>query len=95
MSWSGAADTPVDRSNQLRVDSMEDVVSFAMNSSEQVQELLMKMKAALSKLYGIVFPELNQEKTLGELTEAFFLDHADPIEVLKRSSRAYGALLTF
>ena len=74
---------------------MEDAVSFAVNSSEQVQELLTKMKAALSKLYGMVFPKLNQEKTLGELAEDIFIDHADPIEVLKRSSRAYGALLTF
>ena len=30
-----------------------------------------------------------------ELTEAFFVKDADPIEVLKRTSRIYGALLTF
>ena len=71
---------------------MEDAISFAVNSNEQVQDLL---TAALSKLYKLVFLKLNQEKTLGELAEAFFVDHADPIEVLKCSSRAYGALLTF
>ena len=66
-----------------------------MASSEQAQDLLKKTKAVLSKLYGLVFPKLPQGKTLGELTEAFFVDHPDPIEVLKRSSRIYGALLTF
>ena len=53
------------------------------------------MKATLAKLYGLVFSKLDQQKSLGELAEAFFVDHADPIEVLKRSSRTYGALLTF
>ena len=32
---------------------------------------------------------------MGELTEAFFVDNNDPIEVLKRTSRIYGALLVF
>lgn len=91
----GAADAPVDRSNRLRVDSMADAISFAVDSSEQVQKLLVKTKATLSKLYALVFPKLSQEKTLEELTEAFFVDNDDPIEVLKRTSRIYGALLAF
>ena len=74
---------------------MEDAVSFALASSEQAQDLLKKTKTVLSRLYGLVFPKLPQEKTLGELTEAFFVDHANPIEVLKHSSRIYGALFTF
>ena len=74
---------------------MNDAVSFAMASNEQTRELLTKTKATLAKLYGLVFPKLNQKKTLGELTEAFFVDHANPIEVLKRSSRIFGALLAF
>ena len=39
--------------------------------------------------------KLSQEKTLRELSEAFFIKNADPIEVLKRTSHIYGALLAF
>ena len=72
-----------------------DAISFVVDSSEQVQGMLVKTKVALSKLYGLVFPKLSQEKTLEELTKAFFVKDADPIEVLKRTSRIFGALLTF
>ena len=74
---------------------MDDAVSYAVASNGQTKELLSKTKATLSKLYSLVFPKLDQKKTLGELTEAFFIDHAEPIEVLKRSSRLFGVLLTF
>ena len=90
-----AADTPVDRADKLRVDSMEDAVSFDVDANEKVQGLLAKTKTALSKLYSLVFPKLSQQKTLEELTGAFFVDGDNPIEVLKRSSRIYGALLAF
>jgi hypothetical protein len=91
----GAAYTPVDRSNKLRVDSMANLISFAEDSSEQVLGPLMNTKAALSKLYALVFPKLNQEKTFGELAEAFFVDTGDSIELVKRTSHLYGALLAF
>ena len=86
---------PVHRTNQIRVDSIDDAISFAVASNEQTKELLSKTKATLLKLYSLVFPKLDQKKMLGELTEAFFIDHAEPIEVLKRSSRLFGALLAF
>ncbi|KAK1600850.1 hypothetical protein QYE76_018839 [Lolium multiflorum] len=90
-----AADTPMDRSNKLQVDSLTDAISFSVDSSEQVQGLLVKTKVALSKLYALLFPKQKQEKTLEELTEAFFMDNNDPIEVLKRTSCIYGVLLAF
>jgi hypothetical protein len=43
----GTTDTPVDRTNKLRVDSMSDALYFAVESSEQVQELLKKPKGSL------------------------------------------------
>jgi hypothetical protein len=95
MFYSGTADTFVDHSNKLRVDSMVDVISFAVDSSEQVQGLLVKMKVAHSKLHALVFPKLSQEKTLRELSETFFVDTNDAIEVLKRNLRLYEALLSF
>lgn len=64
----------MDCANKLRVDSMTDAISFAVDSGEQIQELLKKSKAALSKLYALVFLKLSQEKILRELAEAFFID---------------------
>jgi hypothetical protein len=91
----GATDTSVDRSNILRVDSMADVISFTTDSSEQVQVLLKKTNVALSRLHALIFPKLSQEKTVGEMVEAFYIDTNDTIEVLQRNSWLYGALLSF
>jgi hypothetical protein len=55
---SGVADMHVDRTNRLQVDSMFDTISFAVNSNDQIQELLKKAKAALSNLVSLVFPKL-------------------------------------
>jgi hypothetical protein len=46
---------PVGRTNSLRVDSMLDALTFAIESSEQIQELLKKAKGALSKLISLMF----------------------------------------
>jgi hypothetical protein len=92
---SGIADTPFDRSNKLQVDSITDFISFDVDSGEKVQELLKKTKAALSKLYALVFPNLGQDKSFGELAEAFFIDNNGLIEVRKCTSRLYGVLLAF
>jgi hypothetical protein len=86
---------PVDRTNKLRVDSMPDALSFAVESSVQIQDLLKKAKGALSKLFLLMFPKLDQNKTLGELANTFFINSSSPIEVLKRRSRLYGVVLAF
>ncbi|KAM0925266.1 hypothetical protein ACQ4PT_004298 [Festuca glaucescens] len=80
----GAADMPVDRTSRLRVDSMSDTISFAVDSSDQIQRLLKKTKGALSKLLSLLFPKLDQEKTLEELVNVFFVDSNSTVEVLKR-----------
>jgi hypothetical protein len=55
----GTADMPVKHTNKLRLDSMSDAISFAVESSEQIQELLKKAKGALSKLFLLMFPKLD------------------------------------
>jgi hypothetical protein len=72
---------------------MSDALSFAIESSEQIQELLRKTKGALSKLFWLMFPKLDQNKTLGELANTFFVDSSSAIEVLKCHSRLYGTVL--
>jgi hypothetical protein len=42
-----------------------------------------------------MFLKLDQDKTLGEVVNTFFIDSGSAIEVLKRRSRLYGALLAF
>jgi hypothetical protein len=74
---------------------MSDALSLSTESSNQVQDLLRKTKGALSKLFSMMFPKLDQNKTLGEMSDTFFIDSSEAIEVLKRRSRLYGLVLTF
>jgi hypothetical protein len=62
---------------------MSDALSFAVESSKQIQEILKKAKGALSKLFLLMFPKLDQNKTLGELANTFFVDSSGVIR-LKR-----------
>jgi hypothetical protein len=50
---------PVHHANKLQVKSMSDTISFAVDSREQIQELLQKGKAALVKLFALIFPKLD------------------------------------
>ena len=43
----------------------------------------------------MIFPKAKQDKTLGEMADAFLVDSSEPVEVLKRRSRLFGAVLTF
>ncbi|KAK1607665.1 hypothetical protein QYE76_031338 [Lolium multiflorum] len=90
-----AADLPIDRARKLREDSTSDALSLAAESNVQVLGLLQKTKGALSRLYSMIFPKMKQVKTLGEMAESFLIDPSEPVEVLKRRSRLFGAVLTF
>jgi hypothetical protein len=74
---------------------MSDALSFATESSNQLQDLLKKTKGALSRLFLMMFLKLDQNKILGEMAETFFVESSDAIEVLKRHSHLDGAVLTF
>jgi hypothetical protein len=43
----------------------------------------------------MIFPKADQNKTLGQLVDTFSIDTEGIIEVFKRTSRTYGALLAF
>ncbi|KAK1662464.1 hypothetical protein QYE76_050623 [Lolium multiflorum] len=90
-----AANITVTRRHQLREDSTADALSLAAESNVQVLGLLQKTKGALSRLYSMIFPKTKQDKTLGELADAFSVDPSEPVEVLKRRNRLFGAVLTF
>ncbi|KAK1618177.1 hypothetical protein QYE76_023694 [Lolium multiflorum] len=90
-----AADITVTRRDQLREDSTADALSLAAESNVQVLGLLKKTKGALSRLYSMIFPKMKQDKTLDEMAASFLVDPSEPVEVLKRRSRLFGAVLTF
>ncbi|KAK1647863.1 hypothetical protein QYE76_065668 [Lolium multiflorum] len=89
------ADITITRVRMLREDSTSDALALATESNVQVLGLLQKTKGALSRLYSMIFPKVKQNKTLGEMADAFLIDSSEPVEVLKRRSRLFGAVLTF
>ncbi|KAK1626182.1 hypothetical protein QYE76_000497 [Lolium multiflorum] len=90
-----AADITVTRRHQLREDSTADALSLAAESNVHVLGLLQKTKGALSRLYSMIFPKMKQDKTLDEMVDVFLVDPFEPVEVLKRRNRLFGAVLTF
>jgi hypothetical protein len=42
-----------------------------------------------------MLPKLDQNKSLGEMADTFYVDSSNAIEVLNRRSHLYGAVLTF
>ncbi|KAK1664455.1 hypothetical protein QYE76_052614 [Lolium multiflorum] len=90
-----AADITITRARMLREDSTSDALSLATESNVQVLGLLQRTKGALSRLYSMIFPKVKQDKTLGEMADAFLVDPSEPVEVLKRRNRLFGAVLTF
>ncbi|KAK1611080.1 hypothetical protein QYE76_034753 [Lolium multiflorum] len=76
----GAADVPMNRAHKLREDSMSDALSLAVDANIRILGLLQKTKGALSRLFSMIFPKLKQDKTLGEMADAFFIDPSEPIE---------------
>jgi hypothetical protein len=74
---------------------MVDALSLAAESNIQVLGVLQRTKGALSRLFSMIFPKMKQDKTLGEMADAFLIDPSEPVEVLKHRSRLFGAVLTF
>ncbi|KAK1642103.1 hypothetical protein QYE76_059908 [Lolium multiflorum] len=69
----GAADITINRARKLREDSMSDALSLAAESNVQVLGLLQRTKGALSRLFSMIFPKMKQDKTLGEMADAFLV----------------------
>ncbi|KAK1610431.1 hypothetical protein QYE76_034104 [Lolium multiflorum] len=73
------------RASAVAIDKKEGVLR------ESIKDLL----GALSWLYSMIFPKMKQDKTLDEMADAFLVDPSEPVEVLKRRNRLFGAVLTF
>ncbi|KAK1694653.1 hypothetical protein QYE76_011350 [Lolium multiflorum] len=90
-----AANIPVDALERVPNNSPANAVSTILASHQLTQELLVKGKSVLAQIHSMIFPKIKQEKTLGQLIDTFAVDTKEAIEVFKRTSRTFGAVLAF
>ncbi|KAK1628927.1 hypothetical protein QYE76_003242 [Lolium multiflorum] len=90
-----AASIPATALDKIPSNSPANGVSMVLATHQLTRELLDKGKGALARMHSMIFPKAKQEKTLGQLIDAFAVDTKEVIEVFKRTSRTYGALLAF
>jgi hypothetical protein len=68
---------------------------MTLGSHQLFQDLLQKGKGSMTRMHSMIFPKIDQNKTLGQLIDAFAINTREVLEVFKRTSRTYGALLAF
>ncbi|KAK1615836.1 hypothetical protein QYE76_021353 [Lolium multiflorum] len=90
-----AADIPAQSKGKLPDNSYADVLTMAIESDNLIRALLQKNKRFMLRLHAMIFPKANQEKSLEQLTNTFAVDTEGIIEVFKRTSHTYDALLAF
>ncbi|KAK1604102.1 hypothetical protein QYE76_027775 [Lolium multiflorum] len=90
-----AASIPATALDKVPSNSPANGVSMVLATHQLTRELLDKGKGALARMHSMIFPKAKQEKNLGQLIDAFAVDTKEVIEVFKRTSRTYGALLAF
>ncbi|KAK1608508.1 hypothetical protein QYE76_032181 [Lolium multiflorum] len=90
-----AADIPADALDKIPNNSPANSVSMTLATHQLTRELLDKGKGAMTRMHLMIFPKLSQNRTLGQLIDAFAVNTKEVIEVFKRTSRTYGALLAF
>jgi hypothetical protein len=95
LSSAEAADIPAGSKGKLPDNSSADALTMAIKSNDLIRALLQKNKRVMLRLHAMIFPKDNQEKSLEQLTDTFTFDTEGTIEVFKRPSRTYGALLAF
>jgi hypothetical protein len=88
-----ATDISSGSAGKLPADS--DPISLVIESSDLIRMLLPKNKAVLSRRHTMILPKADQQKTLEQLADTFSVNTEGTIEVFKRTSRTYGALLAF
>ncbi|KAK1631386.1 hypothetical protein QYE76_005701 [Lolium multiflorum] len=76
-----AASIPATALDKVPNNSPANGVSMALASHQLTRELLNKGKGALARMHSMIFPKVKQEKTLGQLIDAFAVDTKEVIEV--------------
>ncbi|KAK1669774.1 hypothetical protein QYE76_057933 [Lolium multiflorum] len=76
-----AANIPAAALDKVPNNSPANGVSMALASHQLTRELLEKGKGALARMHLMIFPKIKQDKTLGQLVDAFAVDTKEVIEV--------------
>ncbi|KAK1683342.1 hypothetical protein QYE76_044190 [Lolium multiflorum] len=76
-----AASIPATALDSVPNNSLANGVLMALASHQLTRELLNKGKGALARMHSMIFPKVKQEKTLGQLIDAFAVDTKETIEV--------------
>ncbi|KAK1617434.1 hypothetical protein QYE76_022951 [Lolium multiflorum] len=77
----GAADIPVEALDKVPSNSPSNALSMTLASHQLAQDLLQKGKGAMARIHSMIFPKISQDKTLGQLIDAFAVNTREVIEV--------------
>ncbi|KAK1697294.1 hypothetical protein QYE76_013991 [Lolium multiflorum] len=75
-----AADIPVEALDKVPSNSPSNALSMTLASHQLVQDLLQKGKGAMARIHSMIFPKISQDKTLGQLIDAFAVNTKEVIE---------------
>ncbi|KAK1662869.1 hypothetical protein QYE76_051028 [Lolium multiflorum] len=76
-----AADIPVEALDKVPSNSPSNALSMTLASHQLAQDLLQKGKGAMARIHSMIFPKISQDKTLGQLIDAFAVNTKEVIEV--------------
>ncbi|KAK1680317.1 hypothetical protein QYE76_041165 [Lolium multiflorum] len=76
-----AANIPATALDKIPSNSPANGVSTVLTAHQLTRGLLDKGKGALARMHSMIFPKATQEKTLGQLIDAFAVDTKEVIEV--------------
>ncbi|KAK1617534.1 hypothetical protein QYE76_023051 [Lolium multiflorum] len=76
-----AANIPATALDKIPSNSPANGASTVLTAHQLTRELLDKGKGALARMHSMIFPKATQEKTLGQLIDAFAVDTKEVIEV--------------
>ncbi|KAK1605614.1 hypothetical protein QYE76_029287 [Lolium multiflorum] len=81
-----AANIPANALDKVPNNSPTNGVSMTLASHQLTRELLEKGKGAMARMHSMIFPKINQDKTLGLLIDALAVDTKEVIEVFPVSA---------
>ncbi|KAK1683960.1 hypothetical protein QYE76_044808 [Lolium multiflorum] len=76
-----AADIPAEVLDKLPNYSPANAMSMTLGSHQLVQDLLQKGKRAMARVHSMIFPKIDQNKTLGQLIDAFAINTREVLEI--------------
>ncbi|KAK1616539.1 hypothetical protein QYE76_022056 [Lolium multiflorum] len=76
-----AADIPVAALDKIPNNSPANSVSMTLAAHQLTRELLDKGKGAMARMHSMIFPKISQDKTLGQLIDAFAVNTKEVIEI--------------